>query len=62
MQGEEDEESCEGFDLYNDAKFSAGKERNPLLQTAQSLCQKKIPDFLETFTAASWGDFFHGCV
>lgn len=56
MQGEEDAESCEGFDLYNDAKFSAGKERNPLLQTAFAK-KSQISCALETFTAASWVTF-----
>lgn len=44
---------CEGFDWWNDAKFSARKERNPLLQTAQSLCQS-VPN-----RSCSWN--IHRC-
>lgn len=53
----------EGFDLYNDAKFSSGKEEKSSPPNSQSLCQN-IPNFLRSWNilCCFLGDLFRGCV
>lgn len=66
VQGEEDAESIpavKGLICRTMPNFSVWKERNPLLQTAQSLCQN-APDFLRSWNIGCCflGDLFRGCV
>ena len=53
----------EGFDLYNYAKLSAGKEKSPFLQMAHSLCQS-VPNCLHSWNIhyCFLGDLFHWCI